>query len=549
MNMAVFHEGERAAQARAGAHDNVEARARQYVRPYMPSQHRDFYEQLPFLVMAARDNAGRPWVTLLAGAPGFVRATSDTGLRLDATLAPGNPLAGATREGADIGLLGIELDSRRRNRVNGTLRADADGALAFETAQSFGNCPQYITERRWIPAALQPPEPETVPGTHLSREQARWIRGADTFFIGSGYRSRQDSAANGMDASHRGGPVGFVEVLNRRTLLFPDYSGNNHFNTIGNLIQDPRVALLFVDFEQGHLLHLTGTAQIDWDSPAVAQRAGAQRLVAVQIDAVAEQRNALPIRWAAPARDSLSLRVAARIKESEFITSFVLEPASGERLPPFVPGQHLPIAAPASPANAATRRTYSLSNAPRGSSYRISVKREAQGLVSRQLHDELQVGDLLSASNPAGDFQLQDTDRPAVLISAGVGITPMLSMLAQLAQPAQGERARPVVFVHGARDGSQRAFAREVAQLSAGRPWIRTAQLLSQPGPDDQLGRDYDAQGHITAERVAALHPALDGEFYLCGPIAMLSAVTDGLTALGVASEHIHFETFGPIGN
>lgn len=542
MSSEVFHAGERAAQIRAGVQDGLEQRAAQFIRPYMPRQHREFYQQLPFLVMAARDDAQRPWITLLAGEPGFIHPVSETGLRLGATLPAGNPLAAAVRTNTEVGLLGIELDSRRRNRVNGTLRAGAEGEMHFETAQSFGNCPQYITERQWTAAPEDQPVPSTHPSSALSAEQGQWIAQADTFFIGSGFRASTDSAASGMDASHRGGPVGFAEVRDENTLVFPDYAGNNHFNTIGNLLEDPRVALLFVDFEHGHLLHLTGTATVDWNSDALLERQDAKRLITVRIHEVVEQRNALPIRWTSPGSEPLTLRVVGRTKESDRITSFLLQPADGQALPSFKPGQHLPITAPGEPA---LRRTYSLSNAPEQQSYRISVKREPRGLVSVQLHDALQLGDELSAGTPAGDFVLQDTERTAVLISAGVGITPMLSMLQHL---VASDSRRPTVFLHGARDGQQRAFAQEVQQLAAGRSWIRTAQLLSQPGPADRLGETYDAQGHISAEHIARLHPTLDGEFYLCGPTAMLAEVTAGLEARGVPADRIHFETFGPTG-
>ncbi|MFK7916229.1 MAG: pyridoxamine 5'-phosphate oxidase family protein, partial [Pseudomonadales bacterium] len=426
----VFHDGEREIQTRLGLGDRVAQFAAQVVRPYMPQQHRDFFQQLPFVVMAARDQQARPWITLLAGNPGFIRSATDTTLDLNSGLHPGDPLAAALDDGADVGLLGIELESRRRNRLNGVLHRNADGSLQVRTRQSFGNCPQYITQRDWIPAPSSRPPATSQQTSSLTPSQSAWIAQADTFFIGSGYETPASGAASGMDASHRGGAAGFVEVTDQATLLFPDYSGNNHFNTLGNLIKDPRVALVFVDFARGHLLQLTGTARIDWDSAAIAQRPGAARLVQVDIEAVVEQRNALPIRWKAPATEPLKLQVTKRVYESDSITSFILEGANAAELPPFIPGQHLPVAVEI--ATTTHRRTYSLSAAPDRNQYRISVKREPQGVVSRALHAQLQVGDHLTAGAPAGDFKLLAKPGPITLISAGVGITPVLSMLHQL---------------------------------------------------------------------------------------------------------------------
>ncbi len=541
MNPSPFHAGERAVHARLGLGDSIEQFASQVIRPYMPRQHREFFEQLPFLVAAARDSKQRPWVTLLAGVPGFIQADDDRILTIGAQLARGNPLAGAIFDDVDVGLLGIELDTRRRNRVNGKLFTAADGSLRFETKQSFGNCPQYITQRQWIKAPTEQPTPSTNHGFKLTQSQERWVTGADTFFIGTGYTGAEISAANGMDASHRGGPPGFVELEDSSTLVFPDYAGNNHFNTIGNLVQDPRVALLFVDFEGGHLLHITGTAEIDWQSDSVSQRPGAQRLVRIQIHAVVEQRHILPIRWQTPAKDALSLRVVDRVNESDTICSFVLQSADGKILPEFLPGQHLPIALPV--ASELARRTYSLSSAPGGQTYRISVKREPNGLVSQHLHNNLSVGSPLTAGIPAGNFALQDNTQPVSLISAGIGITPMLSMLEHLVHTQSGRR---ILFVHGARDGQQQAFAREVLDLTAGHDTITTQLLLSQPKVTDRLGGNYHRQGRVSAAAIAALHPDLDGEFYLCGPTAMIAEITAGLLALGVAEQRIHHETFGP---
>ncbi len=293
-----FHRGELQVQSRVGAPQSLDARARRVVRPYLPEQHREFFRKLPFVVVAAQDAAGRPWVTLLTGQPGFVQSPGADSLVIAAHPSPGDALEFSLLAGAPLGLLGIELETRRRNRVNGRIAASGPSGMEFKVDQSFGNCPQYITRRSWEITDVARQAPSTTRSAELTRMMQHWVRSADTFFIGSGYREAGASqAVQGMDASHRGGPPGFVEVHGSTRLVFPDFSGNNHFNTIGNLVINPAVGLLFVDFTTASLLQISGSAQIDWDSPEVGKRPGAQRLVVVDIHSVLLHSRVLPLRW------------------------------------------------------------------------------------------------------------------------------------------------------------------------------------------------------------------------------------------------------------
>ncbi|MEM1231166.1 MAG: pyridoxamine 5'-phosphate oxidase family protein [Pseudomonadota bacterium] len=546
MNKTPFHDGELAVQQRLGVRGAVAEYAGRYIRDHLPAQHRAFYEQLPFVAAAARDAQDRPWVTLLAGAPGFMTAPDALGLTLATRVPEQDPLATAFAQAADVGLLGIELATRRRNRANGRLQTLPDGTLQFSARQTFGNCPAHITPREWVPAPAAPTTAVASRSAELTRAQQDWIRAADTFFIGSGFSDGDgDDAANGMDASHRGGPAGFVTVTDAHTLHFPDYAGNNHFNTVGNLVRDPRVALTFVDFEQGHLLQITGTATIDWAPTPETAGADARRLIEVRIDAVVEQQAALPIRWQTPAAHPLTLRVADKTRESDRVTSFRLESADGTPLPAFRAGQHLPLALPINAGSAPLERSYSLSGAPEQDSYRISVKRESDGTGSRWLHDRLQVGDLLRAGAPAGDFELAAGDAPVVLISAGVGITPMMSMLHTLAAE---QPERDVRFIHSARNGTERAFAAELEALRARLPKLRTHIQLSRPAAMDRPGADYDQEGRLSAAALAELALPLSAQCYLCGPTGLVSDLGEALIDLGIADDHIHSESFGAAG-
>ena len=480
-----FHAGEQRVQSQLGVRDEIESFARRVVRPFLPEQHRVFYAQLPFVVLAARDAGGRPWATLLAEEPGFVASPDSKRLRVATLPLEGDALAGALESGDDIGLLGIELSTRRRNRVNGRVSGRRAGGFDLEVTQSFGNCPQYITERVWERADASGAGSIASRDRGLSAAQQRFIEAADTFFIATGYRGTGESETYGMDASHRGGSPGFVEVEGASALVFPDYAGNNHFNTVGNLAMDPKAGLLFVDFESGGLLQLTGEARIDWDSPEVGRFEGARRLIRFEISEVVELQQVLPLRWQTSGDSVRELRVIDKHRESADVTSFTFASRDGSPLPSFVAGQHLPIELDLPGHTHRVRRTYSLSGAPADGTYRISVKREAQGVASRHLHDAVEVGSFLGAGKPQGVFVLDPPgDRPIVLVSAGVGLTPLVSMLHELAR----DGSRPAWFVHGARDGGHDPLRDEVEALIAAGRHQSLHVAYSRPGVDDRPG-------------------------------------------------------------
>ena len=204
-NEGPFHAGELAVQERLGVLEEIGPWASKVVRPFLPDQHRAFYRELPFLVAAARDQQGRPWATLLTGPPGFTRAPDARHLLIDARPLPGDALEGQLDAGVELGLLGIELATRRRNRVNGRITRVGPEGLLLEVGQAFGNCPQYIRERAWQWAEPDAETPCAVRSPILTERMRARIRAADTFFIASGHRGEGDTAAYGMDASHRGG--------------------------------------------------------------------------------------------------------------------------------------------------------------------------------------------------------------------------------------------------------------------------------------------------------------------------------------------------------
>jgi predicted pyridoxine 5'-phosphate oxidase superfamily flavin-nucleotide-binding protein len=302
MIAAPFHVGERALQTLAGSREVMAAAGSRVIRDFMPDQHRDFFAQLPFLVVGSMDAQLQPWASVLAAPSGFAHSPDPTHLRIDALPMADDPLAAQLAQGASLGLLGIQPHTRRRNRMNGNVEAiDATG-FTVEVQQSFGNCPKYIQAREPLFAAGQAAAPaQRLDG--LDDAARALIARADTFFIASAFPQQAadgdetDPAAQGVDVSHRGGLPGFVRVGGDGVLTVPDFTGNRFFNTLGNLSVHPRAGLLFIDFENGELLHLTATAEIVWDGPEVAAFEGAERLLRLRVEQVLRRPGALPLRW------------------------------------------------------------------------------------------------------------------------------------------------------------------------------------------------------------------------------------------------------------
>jgi uncharacterized protein len=286
-----FHAGELTAQIVAAG----EPTRGGAIRDWMPDQHRRFFEALPFVILGSLDDRGAPVATVVAGPPGFVASPDPHTLHIAAPADPGDPARAAFTPGAPFGLLGIELASRRRNRANGLVAAADTAGLTLAVGQSFGNCPRYIHPRQLVaapggPAAAPPAEPFTgLPAT-----AAATIARADTFFVATA--ARLDEPTGGVDLSHRGGPAGFVRIADS-TLTIPDYAGNHYFNTLGNLVSNPRAALLVIDFARGDLLHLQGTVDIEWDGPAVAALPGAERLWRLHVERGWRRPAGFPLRW------------------------------------------------------------------------------------------------------------------------------------------------------------------------------------------------------------------------------------------------------------
>jgi ferredoxin-NADP reductase/MOSC domain-containing protein YiiM len=350
---------------------------------------------------------------------------------------------------------------------------------------------------------------------------------------------------------------------------------------VGIRMNDPRIPALLVShhrpgfyfrvLEEGHVEAGDGIAKI---------ASGAERMAVAEVDALlylpghnrqqllrALRIPALSAGWQASFRALLEeapgggntglavsspppawrgfreLSVSAIVHESDSVISIRLDDPDGTPLPAARPGQYLTVRVRPDNDQRSLLRNYSLSGPPDAGYYRIAVKREHDGAASGYLHTRLAVGDRLDIAAPRGTFILDRTRAPVLLISAGIGATPVLAMLAAL---STAQSHREIWWLHGARSGSDHAFAAEASALAASLPNVRSHVYYSRPGPDDRPGRDFDRPGRLTGALLAELAPPSDAQAYVCGPASFMADISAGLAAIGVDASHIHTEPFGP---
>ncbi len=573
-----FHRGEHILQSRMGVRENMERFGRKVIRDYMPEQHRTFYQQLAYILVGHVDDKGWPWASILCNPPGFMSSSDERSLNIEAKPALGDPLEKTfhqtERKNQRLGLLGIELETRRRNRLSGTLKQASGDSVNIAVDQAFGNCPQYIQSR-----GFEFVERDQAPSTHtlntLDADAIALIKNSDTFFVSSyvGSPTRQnhqdpEEIVHGVDISHRGGQPGFVQVNSDKKLTIPDYTGNFHFNTLGNFLENPKAGLLFIDFDQGHLLMLTGRVEIIWDSEDTQHFEGAERFWTFELEQALWSKHSLPLKWtpAIPSPNSSltgnwteaenrrhlegqrkawqGYEVVKIQDESDSIRSFYFKPSDGAKHP-FLAGQFLTIRAT---IDGKTQiRTYTVSSAPYEDHYRISVKRD--GVFSQYLHQNLSTGDHIEAQAPAGDFVFNaEENRPALMIAAGVGITPMVSMLRHaLAEAVRLRHLRPICLMVVARNQQEQAFYQELEQIAQNaNGLIEVYWCLTQADPDSTLAQHYHLEGRLQDEHFVKVLPTTPSDVLLCGPAGFMQDSYNTLRRLGVPDKDIHAESFGP---
>ncbi|WP_427925451.1 pyridoxamine 5'-phosphate oxidase family protein [Streptomyces sp. cg40] len=285
--MRTYHAGSRAVQDRAGVRDiadHVGQIIGQGIKPVAAA----FLELQPLLILGAADPAtDRVWASPLTGPPGFVRATGPHQISVTGGPRPADPLTPALTDARDlpVGTIALDPRTRRRMRVDGRLRTTARG-FTIAAERVFSNCPKCIQRREsYETLADRVPAPVRHSG-ELTSTQAEFIAAADTFFLATVHD-------HGADASHRGGNPGFVHAISPHELTWPDYPGNAMFLSLGNLLTDPRAGLLFLDWNTGTTLQLTGEARTEFGEEG-------ERRVRFNLDEVVESTAAIPLRWSPP---------------------------------------------------------------------------------------------------------------------------------------------------------------------------------------------------------------------------------------------------------
>lgn len=245
-----------------------------------------------------------------------------------------------------------------------------------------------------------------------------------------------------------------------------------------------------------------------------------------------------------------SFNIDKKIKESDVVTSFYLKPTDGKPIASYHAGQYLTLKAKIPGEKYTHIRHYSLSDSPGKDYYRISVKREdahgdaPSGIVSNYLHRQLQVGDTLQFSAPAGDFELDNTDLPVVLISGGIGITPLLSMLNTIIEK---QPQRQVTFIHATSNSQTHAFKDHLPQIVNEHQHIKSFVVYGAPTEADRTSGHFDKEGYVGLDFLQSIVPSKEANFYFCGPIPFMEAINEALNKWSVSKDHIHYEVFSPL--
>lgn len=556
VNRSPWHEGELALQRVVGVEQQMSEVGRKVVRPFLTPQLQSFFPQLPFVAAAAIDVDGWPWVSLLEGSPGFVHAPDESRLDLALTPPADDPLTPLLTNGANIGLLGIELHTRRRNRVNGVLQGSA-AEWQLEVVHAFGNCPQYIHDWSAIrPVLPQPGSVLSIRDSTLDQLPERVLAHIDqalTAFVGSYARTDQGIE---VDASHRGGKPGFIRRL-EADLILPDFAGNRFFNTLGNVLSSGRAAVVIPDFASGDVLHLSGEARLVDEESVGARYLGAERYWCLTPRHIVWRPGALHWRshanevavevephgpWEALALSTLQrVQVTAVVQETPEIRSFYLKSyQQGKALAPFKAGQFITLRVPCLDGTHLVR-SYTLSNIMTGDGcrpvYRISVKADGEG--SRYLHRSLQVGSELSVSLPRGSFTAHTNGSECthwVLLGGGIGITPILSLAHGLTVTGRG----PVTLVQSVREVAEAPFGSELRDLQ-----VRGLSLRRHVTGSKASSNEWIA-GRISLAQVLADKALSEVQLYLCGPATFVQHYHEEALALGLAPDQIHTEAFDP---
>jgi len=536
MNQAsLFHPGELAVQTRANEADiaqrNAAVVSKHIIKGALP-----FIAQQFMAVISSSDENNRIWTSVLLGKPGFITAPDDRHVLINPQQIieqAEDPLWRNIAQNSRVGLLIIELSSRRRLRVNGNICLLANGQYQVTVAQAYPNCPKYIQRRQVALSAeaLSYNTPTPCTGQVLTAGQLELIARSDSFFVGSGVPEQH------YDVSYRGGAPGFVTAVSAQQLLIPDYKGNSMFNTLGNFELNPHAGLVFIDFESNILLQLTGTAKVLWDQKDEHNTSGgSKRFWRFTIASWRETQLPPGLHWTffdysphnpkPQGSENLALVVADIEQISQRVKLFRLSAEAGAILPAFEPGAHLPVEVELGQSKKALRHYSIISSSHDNRFYEIAVQQEKHGAGgSNYLHEKLRIGQILNVRAPVNEFSLLSAGKHHILIAGGIGITPVLSMLRQLADSQASFELH-----YSAKTENDLVFKKEIFALAGDRAHFYCTRETG--------GNRLDLHALFAGSNKAS-------HVYICGPVGMIEAVKNSAGANGWQASHIHYESFG----
>ena len=532
----LFHAGELAVQARTGEGQIALMNGRA-LSDRIPEGAIPFIAQQPMAVIASIDRDDSVWASVLCGEPGFLYAEDNRRLVLDAAKprsARDDPLWENLRNRPEVGMLIIELGTRRRLRVNGRMRPVDNSAFRVDVEAAYPNCPKYIQRRHWRLSGpgIDVHEEPTRCGAALNPKQCTWIKQADTLFVASAY------PGHGADASHRGGKPGFVQVLDAWRLRIPDYAGNSMFNTLGNFHRSSHAGLAFVDFTRGRLLQLSGRALIRWDlDDPCANTGGTGRFWDFGIERWRESDLPLRLEWEfldyspfIPATcggdDELRLQIAEIRQETAQVKRFRLRAFDDALLPAFTAGAHLLVSLQPVSGEQIQRHYSILSAAEERTYYDIAVLKEPHSRGgSRYMHESVHTGDQLTVGMPSNAFPMIAAAEHVILIAGGIGITPILSMLR-----ARKSRGQSYELHYSAKRWADLAFRDEIESLADERASFYATREA------DRRRIDLEALLKSPTEGV---------HVYVCGPNRLINSVRGVASERGWPRDAVHYESFG----
>ncbi|MEP0174363.1 MAG: pyridoxamine 5'-phosphate oxidase family protein [Paraglaciecola sp.] len=261
--LSVWHKGEQNIQKRAGTYQRMVDIGPKFIREFMPQQHRDFFSALPMIYIGYTDHLSQTRASMLFGAANFIQSPSETELIINTQHSLGDYILDDIKVGDRVGLLGLEFETKRRNRASAIITEINQKNIRLTILQSYGNCPKYI-QPKIFRKNRNYGEFSTTISQQLNQSDKHIISSADAFFIASHFDDGQQLNNRGADISHRGGSAGFVSINSQGQLLVDDYLGNGFFNTLGNLLENPIASLLFCDWHRGHALHISVSSKIIW---------------------------------------------------------------------------------------------------------------------------------------------------------------------------------------------------------------------------------------------------------------------------------------------